>query len=100
MGRRDHAERPDQLGPGLQLAGDQVPVSCSACAIAASIAATPAAGPWLCSQTALITARNSAPAATSGAQLPGVMPPMATAGIVMMRVHQDKVSISASGASG
>src|SRR5260370_41349997 len=67
----------------------------AAAEIAASKALTAAAGPAGAVQTAETTARKSAPAATSGPQFSGVMPPMATQGTVMISAHQRRISRSA-----
>ena len=59
------------------------------------IASTPAAGPSGWSQTALTTARKSAPARTRPAQFPGVMPPIATTGSSITSDHHSSRSGSA-----
>ena len=55
---------------------------------------TAAPGPcgWL--QTALDTARKSAPASTTGPQFSGVIPPIATHGVCMVSCQIDRVSRS------
>ena len=63
-----------------------------AAAIAAFIARTPAAAPSGCAHTAPTTARKSAPARTSGAQLAAVMPPIATQGSSNMPLHHSRIS--------
>ena len=67
-----------------------------ACRIAVLSAFTPAAGPsgWL--QTHPTTARKSAPARTSGAQLAGVMPPMAQHGSSIISDHHARILGSSS----
>ena len=50
---------------------------------------------FLCAQTPADTARKSAPAATSGRQFWGVIPPMATQGISMVSCQMARTSASA-----
>src|SRR5690606_35084905 len=67
----------------------------SAAAIASLTARTPAAGPSGWFQTPPAMQRKSAPAVTSGPQLSGVMPPIATEGTVATSFHQASRSGSA-----
>src|SRR5579883_782064 len=63
-----------------------------AAAMALLKARTAAAGPAGWFQTALTTARKSAPARTSCEQFSGVMPPIATQGTVIISLHQARRS--------
>jgi hypothetical protein len=64
-------------------------------AMAALIAATPAAGPPGCFQTPAETARKSAPAVARPAALSAVIPPMATEGTSIVSCQIDRISGSA-----
>src|SRR5258707_6195706 len=75
-------------GDGRRGAAAHERSAASASAIARLNARTAAPGPSRWFHTAVTTARKSAPAVTRGAQMSGVMPPIATPGTGMISLHQ------------